>query len=151
MRACVDARSVQMVDATFEKVTTSDQPLYGPRKLLLCGFPSGAQPKFETVLEAVGLGDVPKVWVSNTQGDMVLSALLHLPDKSGESVSSNLPRAIVVAGISQNELIRLMTVCKKAGMMHALWATLTPTSETWTIQQLLAELAAERKAMTKKS
>ncbi|MDX2445907.1 MAG: DUF3783 domain-containing protein [Desulfobacterales bacterium] len=140
-----------MVDATFEKVTTSDKPLFGPRKLLLCGFPSGAQPKFGAVLEMAGMREVPRIWVSEDQGDMALSALLQLPDNSGESVSSNLPRAIVVAGISQNELINLMTVCKKAGMMNALWATLTPTSENWTIQQLLAELAAERKAMTKKT
>ena len=140
-----------MVDATFEKVTTSDKPLFGPRKLLLCGFPPGAQPKFGIVLEMAGLREVPKIWVSDDQGDMALSALLQLPDNSGESVSSNLPRAIVVAGISQNELIKLMTVCKKTGMMNALWATLTPTSENWTIQQLLAELTAERKAMTKKS
>ena len=82
---------------------------------------------------------------------MVLSALLQLPDNSGASVSSGLSRAIVVSGISQNELINLMAVCKKAGMMNALWATLTPVSENWTIQQLLAELAAERKAMTKNS
>jgi len=139
-----------MVDASFEKVTTSDQALYGPRKLLLCGFPSGAQSKFETVLEMVGLEGVPKIWVSEDQGDMALSALLQLPDNSGASVSSGFPRAIVVAGISQNELINLMTVCKKAGMLSALWATLTPTSENWAVQQLLAELAAERKAMTKK-
>jgi hypothetical protein len=42
-----------------------------------------------------------------------------------------------------------MTVCKKTGMVNALWATLTPVSESWSIRQLLAELAAERKAMTK--
>lgn len=136
-----------MVDAAFEKITTSDKPLYGPRKLLLCGFPSAARPKFETVLNRVGLGEVPRIWVSHEQGNMSLSALLRLPDNSGESASSNLPRAVVVAGLSQNELIRLMTVCKKAGMMNALWATLTPTSENWTIQRLLAELAAERNAM----
>ena len=140
-----------MVDATFEKVTTSDQSLYGPRKLLLCGFPSEAQSKFETVLEMVGLGDVPKIWVSEDQGDMVLSALLQLPDNNGASISSSLPRTIVVAGISQNELINLMTVCKKAGMMNALWATLTPTSENWALQQLIAELAAEQKAMAEKA
>jgi hypothetical protein len=140
-----------MVDATFEKVTTSDKPLYGPRKLLLCGFSSAAQPKFETVLDRVGLREDPRIWVSDDQGNMALSALLQLPDNSGASVSSKLPRAIVVAGISQNELISLMTVCKKTGMMDALWATLTPTSENWTIQQLLAELAAERKAMTRKA
>ncbi len=140
-----------MVDATFEKVTTSEKPLYGPRKLLLCGFPAVAQPKFETVLDMVGLGNVSKIWVSDDQGDMALSALLQLPDNSGASVLSNLPRAIVVAGISQNELISLMTVCKKAGMMNALWATLTPVSENWSILQLLEELAAERNAMTGKS
>jgi len=140
-----------MIDATFEKVTTSDKPLFGPRKLLLCGFPSGAQSKIGTVLEMVGLREVPTIWVLEDQGGMAISELFQLPDNSGESVSSNLPRAIVVAGISQNELISLMTVCRKAGMMNALWATLTPTSENWTIQQLLAELAAERKAMTKKS
>ncbi len=138
-----------MVDAVFEKVTTSDKLLYGPRKFLLCGFSSAAQPKFETVLEMVALGEVPKIWVSDDKGDMVLSALLQLPDNSGASVTSGFPRAIVVSGISQNELINLMAVCKKAGMMNALWATLTPVSENWTIQQLLAELAAERKAMTK--
>ena len=140
-----------MVDATFEKVTTSDKPLYGTRRLLLCGFSSAAQLKFETVLDRVGLRETPKIWVSDDQADMALSALLLLPDNSGASVLSNLPRAIVVAGISQKELINLMTVCKKAGMMNALWATLTPTSENWAVRQLLAELAAERKAMTKKA
>ncbi|MBW2514752.1 MAG: DUF3783 domain-containing protein [Deltaproteobacteria bacterium] len=140
-----------MVDATFEKVTTSDKPLYGSRKLLLCGFPSAAQPKFETVLGMAALQKIKKIWVTDDQDHMVLSTLLQLPDNSGASVSSNLPRAIIVSGISQNELINLMSVCKKVGMMNALWATLTPVSENWTIQKLLAELAAERKAMTRNS
>jgi hypothetical protein len=140
-----------MVDATFEKVTTSDKPLYGPRKLLLCGFPSAAQTKFETVLDMAALQKVKKIWVTDNQNAMVLSTLLQLPDNSGASVSSNLPRAIIVSGISQHELINLMSVCKKAGMMNALWATLTPVSENWTIRKLLAELAAERKAMTRNS
>jgi uncharacterized protein DUF3783 len=139
-----------MTDAGFEKVTTSDQLLYGPRKLLLCGFQAEAQPKFETVLAMVSLQEVPKAWVSEEQSDEVVSALLGLADNSGVGISSKLPRAIVVAGISQNELIKLMTVCKQAGMKHALWATLTPTSETWTIRHLLAELSAERKAMADK-
>lgn len=137
-----------MVDATFEKVTTSEKPLYGPRKLLLCGFPSAAQPKFETVLGMAALRKVQKIWVTDDQNHMMLSTLLQLPDNSGASVSSTLSRAIIVSGISQNELINLMSLCKKAGMMNALWATLTPVSENWTIRKLLAELAAERQAMT---
>ncbi len=137
-------------DASFEKVSTSDTPLYGPRRLMLCGFPGGAQPKFEIVLKAVSLQNVPKVWVTDDQADTPLSELLTLADNTGAGISSNLTRAIVVSGISQNELINLMTVCKQAGMKGALWATLTPTSENWRVRQLLAELAAEREALSKK-
>ena len=139
-----------MTDAKFEKVTRSDKALYGPRKLLLCGFPSAAQSKFDTVLEFSGLSSVPKVWVSEDQAEVVLSELLELGDAAGAGVSSSLPRAIIVAGIAEKEMIGLMTTCKKAGMTQALWATLTPTSENWTIRQLLMELAAEREAMQRK-
>jgi len=137
-------------DASFEKVSTSDTPLYGPRRLFLCGFPAEAQPKFEIVLKAAGLDGVSKVWVSDDKGDVLLSALLAFEDNNGAGTSSSLPRAIIVAGISQNELLKLMTVCKQAGMKNALWATLTPTSENWRIQQLLDELSAEREALSKK-
>ncbi|MEA1946577.1 MAG: DUF3783 domain-containing protein, partial [Thermodesulfobacteriota bacterium] len=68
----------------------------------------------------------------------------------GEGESSQLPRAIIVSGIMEKELISLMRVCKKTGMKNTLWATLTPTSENWTIQQLLTELLSERKAMQRK-
>jgi hypothetical protein len=49
--------------STFEKVTRSEKILYGPRKLLLCGFGAEAQKKFDTVLGTAGLADVPKVWL----------------------------------------------------------------------------------------
>ncbi len=139
-----------MTHAKFEKVGQSDKPLYGPRKLMLCGFPTGAQPKFQAVLGMVGLSAVPKVWVGTDQADQPIIDLLALEDEAGAGSSSAMPRAIVVAGLSENELMRLMTVCKKTGMTNALWATLTPTSEHWTIKQLLAELAAERKEMQKR-
>ncbi len=139
-----------MAHAKFQKVGGSDTPLYGPRKLLLCGFAVGAQPKFQAVLKMVGLNVVPKVWVTTDQAESTLADLLALQDKSGAGRSSALPRAIVVAGLTENELMRLMAVCKKTGMANALWATLTPTSEQWTAIQLLTELAAERKEMQKR-
>ena len=66
-------------------------------------------------------------------------------------VSSTLPRAVIVSGLTEAQLISLMNVCKKSGMQPALWACLTPVSETWPLQQLLTELAREREAMQKKS
>lgn len=137
--------------STFEKVTRSEKILYGPRKLLLCGFGTEARKKFNTVLETTGLTDLPKVWVTTEQGSTALAGLLELPDGSGSEAASALPRAVIVAGISEAQLISLITVCKKSGMQQALWAVLTPVSEKWTVQQLLTELAREREALQKKS
>lgn len=136
--------------STFEKVTRSEKILYGPRKLLLCGFGAESQKKFETILGLVGLSDVPKVWVTPQQGAAPLAELLELVADSGAGASSNLPRAVIVAGITEAQLIGLMTVCKKSGMQQAFWAVLTPVSEKWTVEQLLAELAREREALQKK-
>lgn len=136
--------------STFEKVTRSEKILYGPRKLLLCGFGAEAQKKFDAILGAAGMSGVPKVWVVTGQGAAPLSDLLELADGSGAGLSSSLPRAVIVAGITEAQLIGLMSVCRKSGMQPALWAVLTPVSERWTVEQLLAELAREREALQKK-
>ncbi len=135
-----------MTDGTFERVRHSDSRMYGPPKLLLCGFPAPAQPKFMTVLQMAGLQAVPIVWANDEK--QTLSALLGLPDGTGVGSGSTLPRAIIVSGITENQLHGLMTICRKTGMQQALWAALTPTSETWPLAQLLAELQAERKALS---
>lgn len=136
-----------MTEAKFEKVSPNDKPLYGPRILLLCGFYESVQPNFNKLLELIGLSEIPKVWVSESQADIQVGELIRLPNSTGFGVSSELPRAIIMAGITQNEMHRLMSGCREASMKPPLWATLTPTSETWTIQSLLKELAAEHKAM----
>ncbi len=83
-------------------------------------------------------------------GKETLSELLSLPDGTGAGTGSDLPRAVVVSGITENQLHGLMTVCRKTGMQQSLWAALTPTSETWPLAQLLSELQAERKALSER-
>ena len=139
-----------MTDAKFEKVSRTDQPLYGPRKLLLCGFSQSVQPNFNKLLELIGLSEIPKVWITENQADIQVGELVTLRDNAGFGVSSELPRAIIMAGITQNEMHRLMTGCRQSKMKQTLWATLTPNSETWTIQSLLGELAAEHREMQKR-
>jgi len=134
---------------TFEKVIASDKSMYGPRKLLLCGFPADVQPKFKTLLEMIGLADLPGIWLALEQAELRLTDLLNLADGTGEGVSSLLPRAIIVSGITEKELHTLMNACRQTGMKAALWAAVTPTSETWTLEQLVTELEAERTAMKK--
>jgi hypothetical protein len=139
-----------MTNGTFEKVQRSDQPMYGPRKLLLCGFPAAAQPAFLDVLKLAGLEGIPVVWASEEKENDTLAALLTHSDGNGMGNDSTLARAIIVAGITQNELHVLMTTCRQGGMRPALWAALTPTSQTWPLKQLLAELQAERKALAER-
>ena len=139
-----------MSDAGFEKVSPSDKPMYGPRKLLICGFSSEAQPKFVKLLEIIGLSEMPKVWVTDAHAGSLISEVLALEDNTGWEFGSELPRAVIMSGVTQNELHLLMSGSRQAGMKPPLWATLTPTSETWTVQDLLKELAAEHQAMQKK-
>ena len=139
-----------MSDAGFEKVSPSDKPMYGPRKLLICGFSSEAQPKFVKLLEIIGLSEMPKVWVTDAHAGSLISEVLALEDNTGWKFGSELPRAVIMSGVTQNELHLLMSGSRQAGMKPPLWATLTPTSETWTVQDLLKELAAEHQAMQKK-
>jgi hypothetical protein len=136
-----------MTNDGFQKVDQSDSLLYGPRKLLLCGFPAHAQSKFMTLLKMIGLSEMPVVWVTEDQADIHVAELVQLEDGAGTGSSSDLPRAIVISGISQMEMHLLMSGCRKSGMQQPLWATLTPTSETWPIRVLLKELAAEHAAM----
>jgi len=136
-----------MTDGEFQKVSRSDEALYGPRMLLLCGFTADAQSKFITLLGMIGLPELPLVWVTEDQADLSLGELVKLDNGKGAGVSSQLSRAVIMSGITQNELHLIMSGCRQAGMNQALWATLTPTSETWTLQSLLKELAAEHKAM----
>ncbi len=134
---------------TFQKVSATDKPMHGHRKLLLCGFPAEAQSKFETLLKMINLADLPIVWADDAQIDVGLSGLLSQTKDFGKGTSSTLPRAIIVSGITEQELHYLMGACRQTKMKPALWAAITPTSETWTLRQLLDELEAERAAMEK--
>ena len=140
-----------MTDAKFEKVSCTSKCLYGPRKLLLCGFEPAVQGKFDTLLEMLGFADLTRVWAASGQSDLRLEQLMGLDDGSGHGERSGLPRAVIMAGIAEEELHRLMNGARKAGMRDGLWATLTPVSERWQLKDLLAELAAEREAMRKRS
>ena len=136
-----------MSEGGFEKVSQSDEPMYGPRKLLICGFSTDIQPHVAKLLELLKLSDIARIWVTAEHAGSLISDVLALEDNTGFGVSSELPRSIIMSGLTQNELHLLMSGSREAGMKPPLWATLTPTSETWTVQDLLKELMAEHQAM----
>ncbi len=136
-----------MTTSTFEKVSKTTKVLYGPRKLLLCGFAPDAQAKFAVVLELAGIKNVGLIWANEADGFTPLKELFARLPGTGKDIATALPRAIIMAGVTEKELHELMLVCKKAGMQQALWATLTPTSETWPLSKLIQELIREREQM----
>ena len=136
-----------MSEGGFEKVSPSDKPMYGPRKLLICGFSADIQPHVVKLMEILKLSEIPRIWVTEEHAGSLISEVLALEDNTGLGVSSDLPRAIIMCGLTQNQLHILMSGSREAGMKPPLWATLTPTSETWAVQDLLKELAAEHQAM----
>lgn len=132
----------------FVKIKSSNAPFYGLRALILCGFSSNAQSKFASLLAMLGLKELPMIWVSADHSKEPVGDLFQHTNGFGAGDSSSLPRAIIVGGIMEKELQRLMVGCRKAGMKQALWATLTPTSEKWPLEQLIGELQAEHRALS---
>lgn len=130
----------------FSRVERTDQPLYGPRRLLICGFTPEGQAFLDKVIVSAGIDELPLIYMCNSDLDSSLATLFTLPGNTGRGKSSRMPAAIIMAGISENELHQLMASYRNAGLPSPLWATLTPTSETWTLRQLLKELSAEREA-----
>jgi len=137
-------------DAGFEKIEETDNRMHGPRRLLVCGFPAGDQATLTAALAGANLGDLEPVWAAASQADQTLGDLMALPGGTGAGEDSTLPRAVIMAGITENELHILMAAHREAGLARPLWAALTPTSESWTLKALLDELDQERQAMEKK-
>jgi hypothetical protein len=141
-----------MTDATFEKLDASQQPLYGPRRLVLCGFDAPARKDFEKLIRVAEIEALDCLWAGEGEGGHDLKSLF---DRSLDSVgaatpapdATGHPRAVIAGGLMQKEFHLLMNLSREVGMPPTLWAVLTPVSESWTLKALLKELSAERAAM----
>jgi len=138
-----------MSNGTFEKMGTSDERMYGPKGIIVCGYPPPEHEPLANALEKLGFGDRPIIFVTNNTALETLKDVLALENRSGTGQSSDLARAVIMSGFTQQEVHRLMNAYRQAGLPRQLWATLTPASETWSVSQLLAELAAEDEALKK--
>ncbi len=132
---------------SFSRVERSEKRLYGPRALLVCGFTADGQSAFLDMVQATQIDALGVVFASTDDLETSLGVLFGRASLSGRSEPSRMPAAVIMAGISEAELHRLMEGYRSAGLPWPLWATLTPTSETWTLRALLKELAAERAAL----
>ena len=138
-----------MTEGTFHRVEDTDKRMYGPRGLVVCGYPPEEHAPLAEFMARLGGEDLSVIFVPDEGADRSLEETLALPHRSGEGLPSSLRRAMVLSGFTQRELHALMAAYRKAGLPAQLWATLTPTSESWTVRGLLEELACEAEAMKK--
>ena len=136
--------------AEFKKVEKSEKKMYGPRGLLVCGYAEEERKVFLDFTSKIDMSDVPVIFAVNEDVEAKLGELYTHEHKTGITGPSELPRSVIMSGLSQEELHRLMAAYREAGFVSQIWASLTPTSETWTLKALLIELLAEARAMQKK-
>jgi hypothetical protein len=139
-----------MSEETFSRVEPSEERMYGPRGVVVCGYPPGEHAPLIELLERICGKDLTVRFAGEEAAGETLSDLLTHPHRRGEGPESGLSRALVLSGLTQKELHTLMAAYRQSGLPAQLWAVLTPTTEGWPLRQLLAELAREADAMRKR-
>ena len=140
-----------MSDGEFQKIQESDERMYGPKGILVCGYPPPEHRFFAMFMDKAGFNDRPIIFPTNEDTGKALRDLLYLPTGSGMGMPGALPRAVIMSGFTQNEVHRIMYAYRESGLPAQLWATLTPVSENWLLADLLNELRKENEAIRAKS
>jgi hypothetical protein len=139
-----------MTENTFSRVGQTDQRLYGPRGLLVCGYAAAEQQSIHTLLAALEIDDLPLVFATTDHLPWPIARIFALEGGAGQGEDSLMRRAVIMSGISESELHRIMGGYRSLELPAQLWATLTPVSKGWLLEDLLEELAAERQAMERR-
>lgn len=132
---------------SFTKVAKSEKQMYGPKGLLVCGYPREERADFIKLADKAGLEGIRVVFATSRDLGTSIGNIISCKSKTGLEGESNMPRAVVMSGLTQNELHRLMAAYRKARRSRQIWATLTPFSEKWHLEHLLKELQAEERAI----
>jgi hypothetical protein len=139
-----------MSEGKFEKIQDSDERMYGPKGILVCGYPPPEQRFFALFIDKAGFSDRPIIFPTTEDAGRTLKDVLGLTTGSGMGEPADLPRAVILSGFTQNEVHRIMSAYRQAGLPPQLWATVTPVSEHWLLNDLLRELVKEDEFLKEK-
>ncbi len=143
-------KGIEMSKGTFQKIEKTEDRMYGPWKLIACGYKADEQQIFLNFLKKLGFEDLPVIFVFDEQKNFTLEELLRQPHETGLGTDSSLTRAVILSGFSQEGIHRILSGYRSYGFPKQLWATLTPISIKWTISALLNELEKEARAFEKR-
>lgn len=136
-------------EGTFQKVENSDKKMYGVKGLLVCGYPEPEQLALLALLKENNLSTFPVIFATNGDLKTTLKQIFAAEDRHGQGEISEMTRAAIMSGFTQEELHTLMEAHRGSSLPTQLWAALTPTSENWSVIDLLNELSAEHAAVKK--
>jgi hypothetical protein len=131
----------------LKRVGRSRRRLFGPRRLLVCGFDPGSRRRLLEMMADRNLTDIPVVFPGDDGAEETVAALLEQQGGVSIDTASSLQPAIIMAGITEKTLHKIINGYRSLNLPPPLWATVTPTSVQWTLAQLLAELEREQAEM----
>ena len=134
-------------DSTFRPIGDSDTRMPGDTAVLVSGCSVDEQALLRSLMDDNGLADVPAVYIAVVSLDSTLSELTALPAETNAGAVAELPRAVVMSGLTENQLHLLMKVYRESSLPQPCWASVTPTNGKWSIKRLLIELLKEREAL----
>ena len=129
---------------SLKVVGDSQKRMYGPRCILVCGFLSEERQSILKMFTDKKFKKLPVVFTDNKDRSELMKDLIAKEHKQGLESACTLDRAIIMSGLTEMELHRTMKTYKTLKLPKPLWATLTPTSENWTVEYLISELNNER-------
>jgi len=132
---------------TFAEIGKTEDRMYGPRALLVCGYAEEERPDFLSLIEASLPEDIRVIFAATPDLGTRMGYLFIREAKAGLMEASVMPRAVIMSGLTENELHGLMAAYKQAGFKRQIWAALTPVSEDWPLEFLLKELQTEDRAI----
>ncbi len=137
-----------MTENTFKPVGRSDNRLYGPRKVLAFGLAPDAHTLLASALkESETFRELPVTCPAPDDTGLTLEELFTREDQKNAVDSSLTAPFVIMAGLLEHELHAFMDLYKNLALPRPVWATLTPISATWALEDLLAELTREHQAM----
>ena len=139
-----------MTQSGFKPVGQTEQHLFGPRKIIVCGYTYEHQHSLrETLAQLPEFKDLPILFARPEDEGISLSTLFSREPVTGEDETLASPPTVIMAGLTGKELHLLMSEHKKTNIPSPIWATLTPISAGWPLRKLLKELGREKEAMQK--
>jgi len=135
---------------SLKVVGESKQKMYGPRGILVCGFSADERKSILKMLSDKKFKRLPVIFTTSEDRRELMKEMITrghqtgLDSECGPGDECPLDRAIIMSGLTEKEFHRTMKTYKKLKLTKPLWATLTPTSENWTVESLISELNSEK-------